>query len=221
MNLELTDKIGGRSSSSPLTLLGERQAAALGSHLRKSLAANGTAPTDLRYFASTAVRALDTARLMLTHMGVANPDNHVITSGLLQEQDMGDWEGGLRSECYTPENLEIIKADTHGFAAPGGESQLQVEERMIAFLQEHVLPAATPKSPAVVVGHGMAFKCVLRYVLGSDARMSRKIAIGNTAITEIGWVPEDGAQPGLQPGWHILRVNDMTHLNSHFDLTPI
>lgn len=213
MNLELTDKIGGRSSSSPLTPLGERQAAALGSYLRKSLAANGTAPTDLRYFASTAVRAVDTARLMLTHMGVDNPENHLVSSVLLEEQDMGEWEGALRSLCYTPANLEIIKGDTHGFAAPGGESQMQVEERMVAFLQEHVLPAASPGRPAVVVGHGMAFKCVLRHVLGSDARMSRKIAIGNTAITELGWVPEDGAGQGLQPGWHLLRVNDMTHLH--------
>jgi broad specificity phosphatase PhoE len=215
MNLELTDKIGGRSNGSPLTPLGEHQSKILGLHLRRALTAQGGKPTDLHYFSSTAVRALETARLTMEELGIEDINSHLVTSDDLLEQHMGSWEGGNRADCYNEENMKKIKADTYNFAAPGGESQLQVEERMISFLNDTVLPVASPKRPVFVFGHGMAFKTVLRHVLNSDARMSRKIAIHNTAITEIGWVPRESASQSLQEGWHVLRVNDASHLQLH------
>jgi broad specificity phosphatase PhoE len=213
MNLELTDKIGGRSNSSLLTPLGEHQAKTLGRYLRKTTTlAQRSDPDELQYFSSTAVRALETARLTMVELGIEEPQQHLVTSDLLLEQCMGDWEGGKRTDCYTEENMKKIKADTHNFAAPGGESQFQVEERMMTFLHSIVSNIASPGRPVVVFGHGMAFKTVLRHILNSDARMSRKIAIHNTAITELGFVPEHAASQSLQQGWHILRLNDTCHL---------
>lgn len=220
MNLDLADKIGGRSNDSPLTPLGQKQARRLGTHLHSFLVNNGySLEGGIKAFSSTAVRSVDTARLALEAIAAgplpSNECSHVavdlVLSNELLEQDMGQWEGALRSQCYTPETLACIAADTHNYAAPGGESQRQVEERIMRYLLETVLPATVPGRPSFVFGHGMAFKCVLRHVLDSDARMSRKIAIGNTAITELGFVP-DGGPCSLQPGWHILRVNDMAHL---------
>lgn len=213
MNLELADKIGGRSNSSPLTPLGEHQAKTLGLYLRKAITAQYGKPTELKFFSSTAVRALETARLTMVELGIEEPQRHLITSDLLLEQCMGDWEGGNRLDCYNEENMKKIKADTHNFAAPGGESQFQVEERMMKILNTAVLNVASPGRPVFVFGHGMAFKTILRHILNSDARMTRKIAIANTAITEIGFVPEHAAsQSGLQQGWHILRINDSCSL---------
>ena len=215
MNLELADKIGGRSNASRLTPLGEAQSVALGRHLRATLCPPAA---ELRCFSSTARRALDTGRIVLEELGM-DPAGLAASEALL-EQDMGDWEGAPRADCYTPANLALIAADTHGFAAPGGESQLAVEERMMRHLLGAVLEAAPPgRAPALVVGHGMAFKCVLRPILGSDARMSRKIALHNTAITEIGWVAA-GAGGGLQPGWHILSVNSTPHLAAQVGARP-
>ncbi|KAG7673313.1 hypothetical protein Ndes2526B_g03250 [Nannochloris sp. 'desiccata'] len=212
MNLELTDKIGGRSNSSPLTPLGEHQAKTFGIHLRKAITAQNGNPTELKYFSSSALRALETARLAMLELGIEEPQRHLVTSDLLLEQCMGDWEGGNRIDCYNEENMKKIKADTHNFAAPGGESQLQVEQRMMKFLKDTVLPVASPGRPVFVFGHGMAFKTVIRHILNSDARMSRKIAIGNTAISELGFVPEHASSQSLQQGWHILRLNDTSHL---------
>lgn len=42
------------------------------------------------------------------------------------------------------------------FAAPGGESQRQVEGRMLAYLAECVLPGLEPGDRAIVVSHGEA-----------------------------------------------------------------
>ena len=224
MNLDLASKVGGRSNSSPLTPLGEKQARALGRHLARHLASSDQHHQTLPIFSSTAVRAYDTARLMAHELACTINSNSTATHQItatdqLLEQDMGEWQGALRRDVYTPQQLKIIEADTHNFRAPGGESQRDVEERMMAFITCEVLPAAaaSPLKLAIVVGHGMAFKCVLRHLLNSDARMSRKIAIGNTAVTEMGWVPSGGegggARVGQQAGWHILRVNDMAHLN--------
>jgi hypothetical protein len=43
----------------------------------------------------------------------------------------------------------------------------------------------------------------LRGVLGSNPRMTWKIALGNASLTEVAW-----ADAGPAPGWHVLRVND-------------
>lgn len=85
----------------------------------------------------------------------------------------------------------------------------------------------------------MAIKCLLRGVLNSLPSMSRNISMGNTSITEIGFVPRKGGSSsggsngsvekvaaaaaaghgGISPGplgegtWHVLRVNDLSHLS--------
>jgi broad specificity phosphatase PhoE len=212
MNLELDARIGGQSNGSPLTALGEAQAAALGARL----AAEGVAAPPC--FVSTAVRAVDTARIAMEALGLEAASALVADAALL-EQDAGEWEGALRSECYTAAVLAEIAADTRAFAAPGGESQAEVEERAFAFLKAAVLPAARIGGPpALVFGHGMAIKCLLRRVLDSDARMTRKIALANASITELGFVPGGAGAAGAggtaaaQPGWHVLRVNDCAHL---------
>ena len=113
---------------------------------------------------------------------------------------------------------------------------------MAEFLTHRVLPSVTPEAPAIVVGHGMAIKCLLRGVLSSLPTMSRSIATGNTSITELGFVPSPTAHNGSSNAtssgnhsggkggsvginatlagcggsWHILRVNDLSHLP--FDL---
>lgn len=54
------------------------------------------------------------------------PDSALTITEQLLELDMGEWEGGERSVCYSPANLEIITKDVWRFAPPGGESQQQV-----------------------------------------------------------------------------------------------
>ncbi|GAB4819242.1 hypothetical protein N2152v2_006288 [Parachlorella kessleri] len=135
------------------------------------------------------------------------PASQLVSSEELLELDMGQWEGGVRAECYSPENLAIIRRDVWRFAPPGGESQKQVEERMLRYITQVVLPQLTPDRPALIVTHGLAIKCFLRGLLDSSPDMTRRIRLDNTAITEVGFQPD-----GAEQGWHILRVNDTMHL---------
>lgn len=60
------------------------------------------------------------------------------------------------------EALERIAADPFTFAAPGGESQQELEARICAFVHRQLLPSLQYGGPpAVVVTHGLAIKwCV-------------------------------------------------------------
>jgi len=55
--------------------------------------------------------------------------------------------------CYPSMHPQVQGAAWH-FAPPSGESQWQVEQRMLACLTELVLPALAPGELAIVVGHG-------------------------------------------------------------------
>jgi broad specificity phosphatase PhoE len=150
---------------------------------------------------------------------------------------------GMPFHCLTSNSTFCsLQGTAWHFEPPGGESQRQVEQRMAEFLTHRVLPSLTPEAPAIVVGHGMAIKCLLRGVLSSLPTMSRSIATGNTSITELGFVPSPTAHNGSSNAtssgnhsggkggsvginatlagcggsWHILRVNDLSHLP--FDL---
>jgi broad specificity phosphatase PhoE len=89
MNLRQGAIVGGQSNASPLTPLGEAQAAALGRHLPRILAPHG-APAVV--VASTAVRAADTARraLAAAPAGVAAGLEVEETDQLL-ELAQGEW----------------------------------------------------------------------------------------------------------------------------------
>lgn len=73
MNLVVNERIGGRTNHSPLTSLGEQQARALGAHLRAVLQRDGIAPQLVQFHSSTAVRALDTARIVMEAVQVGPP----------------------------------------------------------------------------------------------------------------------------------------------------
>lgn len=61
----------------------------------------------------------------------------------VQELSQGQWEGRSRSEIYTSAVVPIMNSTQPDFQAPGGESQRQVEFRMIEFLNNVVILRAS------------------------------------------------------------------------------
>lgn len=211
MNLELKDKIGGRSVSSPLTPVGEQQATLLGEKLISLLSEDELARA--RFFTSSAVRAKDTCRNVMGKLG-KDLSECIVTDELL-ELDMGDWEGAHRQETYNPSTLEEIRKDVIRFKPPGGESQLEVEERMLKFVYEEIINPVKHERQSlnIVFGHGLATKCLLRGIMEFPPHMTRKIVLENTSITEIIYTPEEYAKNHDQVGWQIVRLNDHSHLS--------
>ncbi|CAK9882966.1 unnamed protein product [Sphagnum jensenii] len=282
--------VGGRSPLATLTALGKRQAHALGVHLR-SLGVDFDA-----VYSSPLERAKQTAFFVCQELDI--PKNVVEIAEALQELSQGQWEGQPRKEVYTARMLPLINATQPDFCAPGGESQRQVEFRMVEFLNNTVLHRAfaamqearlqhqrgsedalnaipqssiqvhpleeaemcrakeweistkddnvfeavrenvdgvklckeedeTPDSTgsygelrahddlasmsqalpycAAVFTHGMAIKCLLRGLLGSDAHMTRRWCIDNSSISVL--------RHSTSQGWEIQRINDTSHLH--------
>jgi len=89
MNLKQAAIVGGQSNASPLTPLGVQQAAALGQHLRRHIRPH-SAPALV--VSSTAVRARDTAQLMLKACDCdAAAAVEVEETDQLLELDQGEW----------------------------------------------------------------------------------------------------------------------------------
>jgi broad specificity phosphatase PhoE len=75
---------------------------------------------------------------------------------------------------------------------------------MKADMEEKVGPKLSSPYLVAVFSHGMAIKCLLRGILGSDPRMTHRFTIDNTSMTVL--------RHSTHTGWQLLRVNDTAHL---------
>jgi hypothetical protein len=57
---------------------------------------------------------------------------------------------------------------------------------------------------AAVISHGMAIKCLLRGLTGSDPQFTTRWCIDNSSVTVV--------RHSTRKGWEIQRVNDTSHL---------
>lgn len=121
----------------------------------------------------------------------------------MQELSQGEWEGKLRSEIYTPEQLAEINSNQSLFTPPNGESQKEVEERMFGFILSEILSKHI-EGNFLIVGHGIAFKCLLRGILGISSQMAYKLTIDNVSLTRLRYDSEKG--------WFLDYLNKTTSL---------
>ena len=195
MNLALAHQVGGRASESPLTAKGQRQAQQLGRYLEQLFAERNISTDNVRFVSSTAVRAVDTARIAMRELAV--DEARLVSTPELEELDMGEFAGQPRSDIYNEERLREIAKDVWNFRPPKGESQREVEQLVMAYLDTHVRDRHDT-GVTIVVYHGLAIKCTLRHILDSRPEMSRKIETENCSISHVAHCRSSG--------WHVKSV---------------
>lgn len=201
MNLSVDKYIGGRSNSSPLTEKGTLQAAALAASFAHDYKCTGTGL--LQLYSSTAVRALETAAAIATGLNMSL--NTIIKSEKLLELDQGKWEGELRSVYESPEVKAALAHNAYDFAPPQGESQRQVEDRMMEYITNCILPSVPLGGTALIVSHGVAIKLFLRRIMDADAHfLVRQTALDNCSVSVVSNDPTKG--------WFVHRINDVSPL---------
>lgn len=191
-NLNHAHLIGGRSNHTPLSPNGILQADKLGRRLKMV----GYNPD--YWIASPAIRTIHTAQIV---MEIVAPNAELIIEPALQEISQGDWEGLLRTDCYTDDYMQKILADSWNTKAPNGESPRDTEERMLTFLHEW---AENHKdTTSAMFTHGYAVKCALAGMYNWDRRRTHRTPIENTAITTLCHEKDQ---------WYASRINDYGHL---------
>jgi broad specificity phosphatase PhoE len=112
----------------------------------------------------------------------------------LEELDQGIWEGKKRAEIYTEEKLKEIKEDPYNFAAPNGESQKDVAERVDALIQKFSFDAESLRgpfsktywpTPCAVFCHGIVIKAWLYHFMKFRHELVYPMTIDNCSITRI------------------------------------
>lgn len=168
------DLVGGRSNHTPPTTRGIYQAALVGTYFREHMMTFDT------IVSSGAVRTDSTARVIIETAGY---DQELLTDPRLQEVSQGFFEGEPRKNVYLPEVIERYQLnELHGHL-PGGESILDCQERMLAFLNDQHIE--NPDGKLLVVSHGLAVRAIVGKILGQSKQQILATETPNVSLTHI------------------------------------
>jgi probable phosphoglycerate mutase len=137
-------------------------------------------------YSSDLQRAHETARAIAAATGAplaAHPG--------LRERGFGLFEGKTYAEIEQtwPEESEHWRRRTPDWHPPqGGESLLQVRERILHTLHELTAPHAGQQ--IVLVAHGGVMDQLYRLATGQDLQAPRTWQLGNTAVNRLLWTAE-------------------------------
>lgn len=149
--------------------------------------------------------ALSRARQTAEQIGAAAGLSPEPLAGL-NEIDMGQMAGLSFDQCRSqyPKESQAMERDMVRFAAPGGESTLQVYHRVAETLLN--LAGRHPGQAVAAVSHGFAIQMFLNYVKNpvDCPRDLERFLVGNTAVSKLIF----GAGGVITPEY----LNDQSHL---------
>jgi broad specificity phosphatase PhoE len=107
----------------------------------------------IQIITSPSIRTLETARLIKSERPIA-----LTTDDRLMEIDLGHWQGKTDSEVKSlyPESYSAYWNEPEAYAGEGGETFLQVQERLMEFLVE--LEKKVKDGNVLIVTHGVVIK---------------------------------------------------------------
>lgn len=155
-----------------------------------------------------AIYTSDLARARATAEAIAQrTTNHqariVRPSPGLRERGFGIFEGQTYAQIATdwPEGSERWRRRDPDFAPPGGETLLQVRERVVHTVQ--TLAQAHTGEQIVLVAHGGVMDALYRLATGQDVQAPRTWELGNAAINRLLWTPDSLTVVGWSDTGHL------------------
>ena len=122
----------------------------------------------VRLITSSLARAVQTGAVIAEALGV-DPE----VDADFDEQNFGDWDGAAISDLIetAPDDLLRFRHDPE-YARPGGETHLQIQERVSAAYERVIAAGGT----TVVVCHRKPIMCVMAHILGLTPEASWRLA---------------------------------------------
>lgn len=167
----------------PLDDLGRIQAMRTGAHIRQNF-------PHARVIASPLRRAVDTARAITDEVEI---DERFI------ELDYGQWDGRAMSEV-DPAQWAQWRVDPM-FRPPGGESLVELEQRVTPALEQ--LRSEAQDRDVVVVSHVSPIKCAVTWALEVDSHVTWRFHLDRASICRIAVTAR---------GLSVLSMNEVAHL---------
>ncbi|HQS00503.1 MULTISPECIES: histidine phosphatase family protein [unclassified Polaromonas] len=154
-------------------------------------------------YASDLGRAHDTAMAISRVSGVA-----VTAEQGLRERHFGEFQGKTFAEieAVLPEQARLWRTRDPAFAPTGGESLLQLRERVVATAEK--LAARHAGELIVLVGHGGVMDVLYRAATRLDIQAPRTWALGNAAINRLLWTPDGFTLVGWADTQHLDNDNN-------------
>lgn len=158
-----------------------------------------------------AIYTSDLARARTTAEAIAlrttNPQARTVrlTPGL-RERGFGTFEGQTYAQIAAdwPEDSERWRRRDPDFAPPGGETLLQVRDRIAHTV--HTLAQAHTGEQIVLVAHGGVMDALYRLATGQDVQAPRTWDLGNAAINRLLWTPDSLTVVGWSDTRHLDSV---------------
>jgi probable phosphoglycerate mutase len=171
-----------------LSDVGRAQASALASALKDDAVS--------RVISSPLLRARETATAIADAQGL-----EVETDERLIELDYGEWDG-VPLHLVPADNWAAWRADAT-FTPPGGESLVDVQDRVAAFCGDFVNDSDTA---TVAVSHVSPIKAAVCVALATGPALTWRMQLSLASITRIG-----GRADGTP---YLLTYNEVAHLTS-------
>ncbi len=159
-----------------------------------------------RVYSSSLLRTVQTTQTMLEAMG--EPEREFPRIDAIIEQRADGWTGQRTSDVLTPELLSYMRTKAAQFVPPDGESFKMVQRRVSNWLEDEILYnrdlISTEQSLRIaIIGHGIATKCLMSYIMGFDEHYIWKMSLENTSVSRFRF---------NHAGWIPVSINDTAHL---------
>lgn len=150
------------------------------------------------FYASDLSRARETALMAAQVHG-----KPVETHTGLRERAFGRFEGLTWAEIESlhPQDALAWRKRVPEFAPPGGESLLQLRERVLAAV--HGIAARHPGEQLMLVAHGGVLDILYRAATRLELQAPRTWDLSNTAVNRLLWTPEGLSLVGWADTGHL------------------
>lgn len=165
----------GRAPGLRLSPEGRAEAERVAAHLAES---GGVAAL----YVSPLARARETAAAITERVGVAP-----VVDRRLVECDYGDWTGGRLDELRRLPEWARLERWPSGFRFPGGESLVEVDARLAAFVAE--VADGHRGEVAVAVSHADCIRIATARALGLGLDGFHRLAVAPASLTAIAYGP--------------------------------